>query len=938
MYNKIQTFCSKLNFPDSALSDLKTGLSKSEIVKLRGIVLLSVTITLASLLGAIYAVSSNILLGNVKVAEEHSTRQSVNEAAQQYAKTGTELHYTNLAWSKWDETYAFIEQPNQRYIAENLNPEIFTSWKLDLIALVRKSERIIFAKAYDERTEKITSIPKLLEQQLNSHNPLLQQPNTGKELTGFLILPKGILLINSMPILHTEGQSSSRGAVIIGRYLTIAEIINSFADTTEGTPSIYVANDTKMPSDFQAARSALSDSQPIVVRSLNEQKIVGYTWLRDIYGKPILLLRVEKNREIYQQGKDNLRYLSIALVVLGLVFGTTTLLLLDRLLIFQYKRQESEARYRLVVGQALESIFLVDADTKKFLEANHAFLQLVGYSFTELLDLTIDDVVAPENSQCLDQYLEQVFAQADRFSGSHQYRRRDGNLVDVEVNINIITYAGRKVFCHVVRDITERKQAEIALRESEQRLAWQATHDALTGLVNRRQFDCYLEQAVTSATISNAPSCLCYLDLDQFKVVNDTCGHIAGDELLRQVTALLQAQVRSVDVLARLGGDEFGLLLHNCRLEQAASIANALRESIEAFRFIWEDKTFRIGVSIGLVGIDADDCSMSKILSAADVACYAAKNQGRNRVHIYQTSDRELAQQQGDMYWIARIDKALEENRFCLYYQSIVPTSLTAQHGEHYEVLLRLRDEQGELVPPMAFIPAAERYNLMHVIDRWVISTLFATQAQHYRQSWQRCQQEKYKCLYAINLSGASINDDNFIEFLHQQILLHQIPPQVLCFEITETVAITNLTKAINLIQHFKHLGCSFALDDFGTGMSSFSYLKNLPVDYLKIDGNFVKDILTDATDLAMTEAINTVGHVMGIKTIAEFVENETILDKLRALKVDYAQGHGIAKPQPLTPPQSFSNYLLPSASDMEVAKYHLSLEEIFNCSNISNL
>ncbi len=931
MHNKIQTFCSKLNFPGSTLSDWKTGLSKSETVKLRSTALFAVTITLASLLGAIYAVSSNILLGNVKVAEEHSTRQSVNEAVQEYAKSGTDLYYTNLVWSKWDETYTFIEQPNKEYIAENFNPQILSSWKLNLIALVHKSGQVVFAQACDEHTKKFSSIPQSLRQHLYINNVLLQQPISNKDVTGFLLLPEGLMLMASLPIVHDDGQGPSRGALIIGRYVKTTQIAESLADGTVGLPSIHAANSKTMPPDFQAARSSLSQQEPIVVRSLNEQKVAGYTWLRDIYGKPILLLRVEKNREIYQQGKNNLRYLSIALVVLGLVFGTTTLLLLDRLVIFQYKRQESEARYRIVVGQASESIFLIDAQTKQFLEANHAFLQLVGYSFTELLDLTVDDVVAPENSQCLDQYLEQMFAQADRFSGFHQYRRRDGNLVDVEVNVNIIAYAGRKVLCHVVRDITERKQAETALLESERRLAWQASHDALTGLVNRRQFDRYLEQAVNSATISNAPSCLCYLDLDQFKVVNDTCGHIAGDELLRQVTALLQAQVRSIDILARLGGDEFGLLLHNCRLEQAASIANALRESIEAFRFIWEDKTFRIGVSIGLVGIDDDDCSMSKILSAADVACYAAKNQGRNRVHIYQTSDCELAQQQGDMHWIARIDKALEENRFCLYYQSIVPTSLTAEHGEHYEVLLRLRDEQGELVPPMAFIPAAERYNLMHLIDRWVIRTLFATCAPHYRQSWQRSQQENYKCLYAINLSGASINDEHFIEFLHQQILMHQIPPQVLCFEITETVAITNLTKAINLIQHFKRLGCSFALDDFGTGMSSFGYLKNLPVDYLKIDGNFVKDILTDTTDLAMTEAINTVGHVMGIKTIAEFVENEAILNKLRALKVDYAQGYGIAKPLPLMPPQSSSNYIIPTASDIEVAKYHLNLEEIFS-------
>ncbi|WP_052672311.1 bifunctional diguanylate cyclase/phosphodiesterase [Aliterella atlantica] len=930
MYNKIQSFRPKINLC-STISNLKTGLSKSETVKLRSAAFLAVTVTLASLLGALYTVSSNLLLSNVKVAEEHSARQSVNEAVQQYAKSGTDIYYTNLVWSKWDETHNFIEQPNKDYIANNFNPQILSSWKLNLIALVHKSGRVVFAQAGGEHNKKFISIPQSLKQHIHTNDLLLQQPNSNQEVTGFLLLPEGLMLIASLPIVHDDGQGPSCGAFIIGRYVKTTQIAKSLADTTEGLPSVYAANSKTIPPDFQAARSSLSEQQPIVVRSLNQQKIAAYTWLKDIYGKPILLLRVEKERQFYQQGKNNLHYLRVALLFLAIGFGSITLLLLDRLIIFQYKRQESEARYRIVVGQASESIFLVDAQTKHFIEANQAFIQLIGYSCTELLNLTLNDVVALENSQ----NLEQMFAQADRLHGFHQYRRKDGNLVDVEVSINIIFYAGRKVVCHVVRDITERKQAEMALLESERRLAWQASHDALTGLVNRRQFDRYLEQALNNAKLSDTSYCLCYLDLDQFKVVNDTCGHIAGDELLRQVTALLQAQVRSVDILARLGGDEFGLLLHDCNLEQAASVANALRESIEAFRFIWEDKTFRIGVSIGLVGMENDDRSLSKILSAADVACYAAKNQGRNRVHIYQTSDRNLAQQQGDMQWIARIDRALEENRFCLYYQSIVPTSPHAPGGEHYEVLLRLRDEQGELVPPMAFIPAAERYNLMHVIDRWVIRTLFATQAPHYRQSWQRSTLERYECLYTINLSGASINDDSFIEFLHQQILMHQIPPQVLCFEITETVAITNLTKAINFMQQFKRLGCSFALDDFGSGMSSFGYLKNLPVDYLKIDGNFVKDILTDATDLAMTEAINTVGHVMGIKTIAEFVENEAILDKLRALGVDYAQGYGIAKPMPLPTAQLCSDYIIPDASDLEAATYHLSLEEIFASNNL---
>ncbi|WP_193199879.1 EAL domain-containing protein [Nostoc sp. MG11] len=438
-------------------------------------------------------------------------------------------------------------------------------------------------------------------------------------------------------------------------------------------------------------------------------------------------------------------------------------------------------------------------------------------------------------------------------------------------------------------------------RSLSRQLTWQASHDALTGLVNRHEFEYHIEQAMNQAKMHNQQHALCYLDLDQFKIVNDTCGHFAGDELLRQVTALFQSQVRKTDTLARLGGDEFGLLLNQCPLEQAQRIANTLREKVQEFRFVWQDKLFTIGVSIGLVIIDAYSQTIANVLSLADAACYVAKNRGRNRVHVYQADDLDLAKQQGEMQWVTRLAHALEENRFRLYYQPIVPVSQTELNGEHYEVLLRLLDETGKVVSPMAFIPAAERYNLMHLIDRWVIRTLFATQGEHYRKTWSYCQAADncQSYLYAINLSGASINDDQFIEFLYEQFALHQIPPQTICFEITETVAITNLSKASQFIGELRNIGCRFALDDFGSGMSSFAYLKNLPVDFLKIDGSFIKHILDNPIDPAVVEAINQVGQAIGIQTIAEFVENDAILEKIKALGVNYAQGYGIAEPCP---------------------------------------
>lgn len=484
---------------------------------------------------------------------------------------------------------------------------------------------------------------------------------------------------------------------------------------------------------------------------------------------------------------------------------------------------------------------------------------------------------------------------------------QSGQIVSLANNTVLITRDGREIAIDdsaapirdrynqivgavmVFHDVTQN-------RSLSRQISWQASHDSLTGLVNRHKFEQCLEQAAIDARTHNLEHALCYLDLDQFKIVNDTCGHAAGDELLRQVTTLLQTKIRQSDVLARLGGDEFGALLYQCCLEQAIGVAEVMRSAIQEFRFVWQDNIFSIGVSIGLVEINANSESRASLLSYADAACYAAKNKGRNRVHIFQSDDEELLQQRGEMQWVSWITKALAENRFCLYSQIIAAIAPTATQETHYEILLRLRDEEGNLVAPMAFIPAAERYNLMPTIDRWVIETLF--------KSWSLAEHDG-KTIYAINLSGTSINDDQFISFLREQFALYQVPPESICFEITETVAIANLTKASQFIRELQRYGCRFSLDDFGSGMSSFAYLKTLPVDYLKIDGGFIKNIVENSVDDAMVEAITRIGHIMGVKTIAEFVENDAILQRIKTLGVDYAQGYGVAKPRPLVFTQS---------------------------------
>jgi diguanylate cyclase (GGDEF)-like protein len=427
------------------------------------------------------------------------------------------------------------------------------------------------------------------------------------------------------------------------------------------------------------------------------------------------------------------------------------------------------------------------------------------------------------------------------------------------------------------------------------RLSWQASHDALTGLVNRRDFESRLAAAISQPSEKPSRHALMYLDLDQFKLVNDTCGHAAGDQLLRQISVLLLNELPAGDILARLGGDEFGVLLFDCDTACAVATAERLRATVQDLHFSWEGRPFSTSVSIGMVEIADFGMSLEEVLRAADVACYMAKEKGRNRVQLHSDSDTKLRERFGEMAWVQRLHAALEENRFRLHAQEISPLrESVAEAGAHIEILLRLTDEDGNFVTPQSFIPAAERYGLMPAIDRWVVRNTFAILAARLADPLAT---PISTC--AINLSGATFGDETFLGFMREQFAAHGIAPGMICLEITETSAIANLTDAMRFIADLRGLGCRFALDDFGSGMSSFAYLKHLPVDYLKIDGSFIKDMLDDRIDRAMVEMIHHIGKVTGKRTIAEFVESEGIIQALARIGVDHAQGYAIARPQP---------------------------------------
>jgi two-component system CheB/CheR fusion protein len=530
---------------------------------------------------------------------------------------------------------------------------------------------------------------------------------------------------------------------------------------------------------------------------------------------------------------------------------------------------------------------------------NRAGLALTGYTRPELLgQLAVDRLhAAPpahhEAAAALDEH-EPATAHADSLrtalSGRGPHRlpaltlwRKNGKAVVVHCHVEPAS-DGAVV---TLQNATE-------FRSLSTQLEYQATHDALTGLLNRRELLIRLEQSLRRARGGEHDGALLYIDLDQFKVLNNTSGHTAGDELLRQMADLITRQLRQGDVVARLGGDEFAVILHDCPPTEVLQQAEQINGAIGTLRFRWEDKTYTVTASIGVVPLTKESGNVITAMSAADTACNSAKEKGRNRIHVFKQDDTSLIRRQGEMRWVARIHQAVQEGHLSLFGQTITPLDPSLETpGMHLEMLIKMKGEDGELIPPGVFLPAAERYNLSGTIDRWVLQHSFAWISDNHlgRDTLALC---------AINLSGHSVGEPSFLNYVVSQLKRHELRADRICFEITETVAIANLNQARTMIETLGDMGCRFALDDFGSGMSSFGYLRNLPVDYLKIDGLFVKDIAHDPTDLALVRSINDIAHVMGKRTIAEFVESQEILDHLKHIGVDYAQGNFLAEPVPV--------------------------------------
>ena len=545
---------------------------------------------------------------------------------------------------------------------------------------------------------------------------------------------------------------------------------------------------------------------------------------------------------------------------------------------------ESEKKFRSTFSNAAIAMMLVDMNGY-VTQANKAVYNILGYDEGELIGKTFMDITYEEDiRKSAEERRKLINGELEFYRLQKRLIRKDGEIIwGLQTVSGVFDEEGN--FLYAISQIIDMTEETRLSNE----LSYQASHDALTGLINRREFEKRVHEAWRIAHSGVDMHVLCFIDLDQFKVINDTCGHVAGDEMLRQIALILNQSMRKGDSVARLGGDEFGILMQHCSLKNGTDVIEELRKKIESFQFIWDDNRFKVAASIGLVQIDAASSGVDELLKQADTACFAAKDEGRNRINIYSSDNEAMSLRRGEMQWLNRIQGAIDENRLILNAQPIVPIN-TSEYGLHVELLVRIITEHGDIVQPGSFLPAAERYGISPQIDRWVVNHVFNWISENSDFVVNNIN------TIAINLSGLTLSDDKFLDDLIDTIFSFDVPAEKLCFEITETALVTNLTKARKFIQALRRLGCKFSLDDFGSGLSSFAYLKNLQVDYLKIDGMFVRDILNDPIDNALVKSINEMGKVMGKKTIAEFVENKEILEKIKEIGVDYAQGYGVGE------------------------------------------
>lgn len=896
-------------------------MSEKNFTGLRAKLLIVVAGGMTLLFTLLFLTARTALLDGYSKLEKDKTVIQVSSALSLLKEQSQQLDGVLGEYAHWDDTYQYMVQLDPHYIDSNYTNETFSNLKVKAIILINSEGEVVYKRGFDYASKKPWPIPKLIEQAISKGGSLV---DTSKEHTsGFFGTPEGVHIVSAFDV-----QPSSRKAMRRGTLIMVRDIDQALMDKIGNVVGAKLTIQPLLKDKFADIAQLLANDG-VVVKPLSEGEVAGYAKMENISDSGQLIVTTIDDRAIFKQGESTLSFLLWSMSMIALMLALISWLF-DRLVLLRLERLNEDvkrvgdagnmtSRVRNLIGSdelsslshgingmlesldesqyelqlekervqvTLESIadaVITSNSAGYVLYMNSAAELLTGIDFNEvkskklqsMFRLMAEDKTTPVDSTWLtDSYsiLEEVILErADgqefviRKSASPLYDR-DGH------TFGIVT---------VLHDVT-------MLRTLSNQLSFQARHDQLTGLINRYEFDRKAQSAIDDATIGNRVHCLAYIDLDQFKIVNDTCGHMAGDVLLRQLANHLKAKVRSSDTLARLGGDEFALLFMGCDLDNAQEIVNGLLEVVREYRFTFDDKVFKVGASIGLTEISPIHTpTLSELLSTVDSACYAAKEEGGNRIHVYRSDDANIKEHNSQLEWVSRIHLGLEKKQFVLYIQRM--ESLTVGAELHCELLIRMQGLDGTLYPPGYFLPAAERYHLMPKIDRWVVGEALSIIAR-------KGINFPYVC--AINLSGQTLSEEGFLEYVVDQIKQYGVDPRRICFEITESAVIANLNKARQFMQTLREIGCRFSLDDFGSGLSSFAYLKNLDVDFLKIDGMFIKSIASSKIDRAMVESINNVGHVMGLHTIAEFAENDVIINILKDIGVDYAQGYGFAKPE----------------------------------------
>lgn len=896
-------------------------MADKQFTGLRVKMLVVVAVAMVLLFTILFLTARMVLLDGYAKLEANKTRIQVSSAVTLLNEQVQQLDGVVSEYAHWDDTYQYVVQPDAKYIDSNYTDDTFNHLKIKAIILVNSDGEAVYKRGFDFSTSKPWNIPKLLDQAVSKGGMFLEPSKD--HLSGFFWTPEGVFLVTAMDILPSTTKGIRHGTLIMVRHIDSAfiEHIEKIIGAKLTIQQLQKGENVELEKNLTL--------QETVIKPLNDAEIAGYTLMQAVDGKNSLVISTLGSREIVKQRESTSSLLSWSISIIALMLAAISWTL-DRMVLIRLERMSEDvkrisdsadmsARIRQLTGNdelaslshgingmlnriedsqyelqlekeraqvTLEGIadaVITSNESGYVLYMNSAAERLTGVTLADVKVKTLrsvfrllaEDRVTPVNSTWLtDSYSPQEEVILERADGEEFVIRKSASpLYDSDGN----TFA----IVTVLHDVT-------MLRRLSNQLSFQARHDQLTGLINRYEFDIKTQVAIDDATSGNRTHCLAYIDLDQFKIVNDTCGHMAGDVLLKQLANHMKSKVRSSDTLARLGGDEFALLLMGCDLIKAQEIIEGLLQVVREYRFTYDDKVFKIGASVGLTEISPlQSLSLSELLSTVDSACYSAKEEGGNRIHVYRSDDTEIKEHNNQLEWVSRIHLGLEKKQFVLYIQRMV--SLTEGAELHCELLIRMQAMDGSYYPPGYFLPAAERYHLMPKIDRWVVSEALSIIAR-------KGASFPYVC--AINLSGQTLSEDGFLEYVIEQINLHKVDTKRICFEITETSVIANLNKARQFMHALREIGCRFSLDDFGSGLSSFAYLKNLEVDFLKIDGMFVKAIANNKIDRAMVESINNVGHVMGLHTIAEFAENDEIINTLKEIGVDYAQGYGVAKPE----------------------------------------